>query len=550
MKRWLNIICAVIFFVVCAGIGWFLLQFTESAPPFDYPVWEEGVVVAADGSETSFDVSGMPPALEEGERLRVSLTMPEGRANGDWLIFETAGLECAVFLDGEELWYSNAVQDDETVNMSQAYLPLPEGGGELLEMELRQTGPVAMILPVVRLTADPTDQAGAIAYANHYGIPAGISALALALLCGMFLISLAQRKPNWRLLLPALAAAVLTMNDLALGYGEYFLPAWLQAVASIHWLTFVSPLLLLLYLVLQRDRAFWKNLVLASLWSVLGLGAAYAVSAAHGGYLSRYLSDELVSLQSGYYQGLLSWFTLWLIVINTVLTAWSLMRSMANTETEAQTMALKNQLMLENIQSLEQQLRDNAASQHEISHRLAALDVMLRSGDLEGLTASLSAWKDDNQQASQPRFSDNLTINAILQDAAMRAETAGITFNASALVPQTLAVSDEDLCILLMNMLDNAIEAAGHTPDGQERMIHIQLRSTNGFLAILCENSYDGKVLNDDKGEIISRKSDPRQHGFGLAQMRRIAEKYGSILDIRTNDRLFIVQTALKLPKE
>lgn len=383
--------------MICAGIGWFLLQFTESDPSFDYPLWEEGVIVAAEGSETPFDVSGIPPALEKGERLRVRLTLPEGRENGKWMIFETAELECAVFLDGKELWYSNAVQDDATANMSQSHLPLPAGGGEQLEMELRQTGTVALIPPVVRLSGDPTDQAGAIAYANHYGIPAGITALALALLCSMFLVGLSQQRPNWRLLLPALAAAAWTMNNLAVGYGDYFLPSWLQKVASMTWATFVTPILLLLFLVLQRDRRFWKALALATGWSLLALATAYAVSSAHDGYLSTYLIGIVKDCSQGYYQNLLYWFTLWLILICTVLTAWALMRSMADMAAEAQTVALKNQLMLENIQSLEHQLQETAADQHEVSHRLAALDVMLRAGDLEELERSLSDWKADNQ---------------------------------------------------------------------------------------------------------------------------------------------------------
>ena len=101
MARWLKMICMVIFLAICAGVGWFLLQFTESAPPFDYLVWEEGAVVAADGSETAFDASGIAPQLEEGETLRYALTLPQGRTSGEWLIFETAGLECAAGRRGD-----------------------------------------------------------------------------------------------------------------------------------------------------------------------------------------------------------------------------------------------------------------------------------------------------------------------------------------------------------------------------------------------------------------------------------------------------------------
>ena len=144
----------------------------------------------------------------------------------------------------------------------------------------------------------------------------------------------------------------------------------------------------------------------------------------------------------------------------------------------------------------------------------------------------------------------NGTLNAILQNAAARAETAGIAFQTTVVVPERLPIPDEDLCILLMNLLDNAIEGAARTPADQEKHIRLQMRCTGGHLAIFCENSYDGKIASDHPDHLRSRKGDALLHGFGLAQMRQIAEKYGSILDVRPGDTSFTVQTALLLPKE
>ena len=117
-----------------------------------------------------------------GEAYRFALTLPPDRENGTYLIFETAGLETAVFLDGTEVWRSAAVQDPGTANQSQVHLPLPAGGGERLTAELRPLSDGAILPPILRLSADPADQAGTIAYANYYGLPAGAAALALALL--------------------------------------------------------------------------------------------------------------------------------------------------------------------------------------------------------------------------------------------------------------------------------------------------------------------------------------------------------------------------------
>ena len=112
-----------------------------------------------------------------------------------------------------------------------------------------------------------------------------------------------------------------------------------------------------------------------------------------------------------------------------------------------------------------------------------------------------------------------------------------------------MPVSDEDLCTLLMNLLDNALEGAGRTPEGQRRSICLRMRISGGFLAVLCENSFDGHVETDARGRLRTTKAEPESHGFGMAQMRAVAEKYRSVLDVSYTDTAFTVQIALKLPK-
>lgn len=52
----------------------------------------------------------------------------------------------------------------------------------------------------------------------------------------------------------------------------------------------------------------------------------------------------------------------------------------------------------------------------------------------------------------------------------------------------------------------------------------------------------------DPQGRLQTRKDDPASHGFGLAQMRAVAEKYSSVLDISWTEERFTVQTALQNP--
>ena len=381
MKRLRRIGMILAFLAVCAGALLFLLRFTQSAPAFTCPAWETGAVVSPSGEETPFDPAGLPPDLGEGEAYRFTLTLPAERVEGTYLVFEAAGLAVAAYLDGQEVWRSSSDPAPETANQSQVQLPLPAGGGEALVMEVRPLSALAILPPLARLSADPTDQAGAVAYANYYGLPAGATALALVLLWGLFLLGLSQGKGTWPLLLPTLAAALLTAHRMALGYGNGFLPQPVQALLSAPWLEWVAALALVGFLVLLRERAFWKALGIVTAWSAGGLAVLGVVSHIRGGYLARYLEDLILQIQAGVWSGALYWLIWWLVLVCALLAAWDLARFLGRTQGEARALALKSQLVMENYRALEQKLRESAQLRHGFAHQVTALDAMVQARD-------------------------------------------------------------------------------------------------------------------------------------------------------------------------
>lgn len=549
-QRVLRILCATLFLIICIGVCGFLHLFMTSGSPYVYPAWEEGWIVSADGSERAFDVNALAPALAEGESMHLTLTLPEERSDVQYLIFETGALDISATLDGEEIWHSTNVQQPGAINLSQAQVPLPAGGGETLEMTVAQLSIEGLIPPLVRLSSDPADHTGTIAYANLYGIPAGVSALALVLLIGLFLLGIVQGRVDLRLLLPVLAAAALTGYRLGVGYGEGFLPAAVQAVLVKQWVYAVGLLALILFLALQRGRDFWRTFAIVVVWSTLGCGLMLIYKYPDPESLIAYLRDVAAQVQTGYFGAIFYWLSIWLLLTITLVCGWTFVGRLIRAQKDAYALSLQNQLALENVHALERKMRENAAIQHESLHRLAALDAMLESNDLDALKAHLSEWKQKTARAGQTRYTDNWLINAILQDADNRAAAAGIQFEATVSAPKDLSFPDEDLCILLMNLLDNALEGAAHTPEDADKMIHFQLQCKGGFMAVYCENSFDGTVSVDEHGVLHSRKAHRETHGFGMAQMQAVAERYGSILDISYSDTLFTVQTALKIPKK
>lgn len=463
--------------------------------------WETGAVVSADGSEQAFDPAGRLPSLEEGEFYRFSLTLPEGRARAQRLTFGAEGLELTVYLDGEPVWYSLTAAWMDGARLAPVQLLLPAGGGETLTMVLRPAAESTAVLPPVLRFPVP----------SGYGLPAEMSSRILVLFWGLFLMNMARGTTNRKLLLPLLAVALRTLQQIAIRYQGDALPhAVLSALAS-DWMVILSALAMVLYLALQR-RSFWRAFGIFTAVCMGGLLALSAFSAFQNHTWSGTLVGAAVVLfRRGNVVGLIYWATLWLIVASALLAAWDLARSILRTQRESQALALRNQLIMDNYRALEQKMRESAAS-------------------------------------SPLLYSSNLVVNAILQDAAGRARAAGVSFRVTALVPEELPFPDEDLCALLMNLLDNALEGAARTPEGRERSILFRARIFKGFLVLRCENTFDGYVKTDGQGHLLTIKDEPSSHGFGMAQMRSVAQKYHARLDVDYTGQRFTVQTALQLP--
>ena len=455
MKKLTGWLCLLAFAAVSVGLISFLQLFTADAGTAgsEYIDWQESWIVSSDGSVRSFDMLSGQPELKEGEYIRLSLTLPEGRAEGVYMVFEVTGASIVLKMDGEELYRSSAVQHDGTTGLGQLQLPMPSGGGEELTMELVPLGEMWLFPPMLRLTDDPENMVSTMSYANYYAIPAGAAALATAAalravfagaLVGALPVAAAaadargggpDRLPHLTQLRELLPAGILG-QDLHMGGNAsavHYSRSGLSGAA--------------------RDRAFWRLLGSLSLLSLAALAAVTLAAYLRGGYLARYLQQLMVLVSQGSYSEIFYWVTLWLVAVCTLLGIWELVRYLVAVRTRAHTLELKNALVMDNYRAIEAKLRETAAVRHEFSHRLAALDAMLRSGDMEGLGRSLSEWKHQSE-SPQAVYTHNLTVNAIVQDAAARAESAGVRFDAEISVPERVDIPDEDLCCLLMNMLD------------------------------------------------------------------------------------------------
>lgn len=311
--------------------------------------------------------------------------------------------------------------------------------------------------------------------------------------------------------------------------------------AMLDWMGFTILLAALVLLTLSKERRKMGLL----LWSLLGtLGAVWGVSRFVGTGVLYPLTNPVTAFLGGYPHALYALLCGFIGILSAVQVVVEFVRRLLRRQRRIQAMEHSARVAQEKFEQTQASLRQTAAFRHEWKNHVAALEVLARKEDMGELRDYLSRLNGELEQLSPKIYTANLTVNTILQRFAAQAKKAGVAFRVKAILPEALPIPDEDLCAFLFNLLENALEAAEQTEEGD---IFCSMQVRQQYLAIHCENTYSGALRTTPGGQLLTTKEDPASHGFGVMKMIAIAKKYGSVLDISYDESRFTVMTALKL---
>lgn len=185
---------------------------------------------------------------------------------------------------------------------------------------------------------------------------------------------------------------------------------------------------------------------------------------------------------------------------------------------------------------------------HDMRHHLALIHSFAADGDLQKIKNYLDQIEANIDALTPVRYCKNETVNLILSSFVARAKNENVVLNINANLPKKLTLNDNELCALLSNALENAINAASQMDDEKLRKIYIHAVINGGKLVISTENAYMGKI--EMEGELPKSKSKEAGHGYGIKSMISIVERHGGLYSIETEGGIFILQLMLPLDKE
>ncbi|MBQ6893685.1 MAG: sensor histidine kinase, partial [Clostridia bacterium] len=134
------------------------------------------------------------------------------------------------------------------------------------------------------------------------------------------------------------------------------------------------------------------------------------------------------------------------------------------------------------------------------------------------------------------------SIDAVINRKEKQANAQGILTTISASYNSDICIRNIDVCVILANLFDNAIEACEKVDEVQQRFINFNISSVGTMVVIKIENSYNYELsikLND--GVLATTKTAIDTHGYGLKIVNSIVEKYDGVLETTYDDNKFSV---------
>lgn len=201
--------------------------------------------------------------------------------------------------------------------------------------------------------------------------------------------------------------------------------------------------------------------------------------------------------------------------------------------------AYQRELIETHYQEVENMYRQIRGWRHDYRNHIQMMKVLAANGDMNGIKEYLDMLDTDLNTVDTVVKTGNAMADAILNSKISLARSKQIAVNVDAHIPVKLKMSELDLCCIIGNLFDNAIEASLALPEDQ-RMIRVYMDMKNTQLYISFTNFTAtkkmvkvGKIFRSTKGE---------NHGFGLVRIDNIIERLDGYLSRNSEDGAFTTE--------
>lgn len=339
--------------------------------------------------------------------------------------------------------------------------------------------------------------------------------------------------PGWLLI-----TGIILLFDLffdAEPFGKQWRTAALPGICLWAAQIFDSPFLVhggILYLFLIL---LWKKRESLRLWNGLLTGTAFLIVSAFLWILG---CTELAEMDGGL-RGALLWggilleMTVFLAIEGTL---YSYKKGF-----DFQAEQFRTELLEHNYAEIREIYMDMRGWRHDYHNHMQVMKAQLTMGSLEGIEAYLDKLERELDRVDTLVKSGNLMTDAILNSKLTLARRKDVLVNCTAKLPEQLPVEDVDLCVILGNLLDNAIEGCGRMEKG-DRFLRVYLAVNGNQLYFSVQNSAKEEPDFEERNYITKKRGN---HGLGMKRVKAAVDKYQGYLNLANEPGIFAAEVTM-----
>ena len=204
--------------------------------------------------------------------------------------------------------------------------------------------------------------------------------------------------------------------------------------------------------------------------------------------------------------------------------------------------AYQRELIEIHYAEVENMYRQIRGWRHDYRSHIQVMKAHAAAGDLEAVQAYLDKLDADLTALDPAVRTGNAMVDAILNSKISLARSREISVRADANIPVALRLSELDLCVIIGNLFDNAIEASMALP-APERLIRVYMEIKGAQLYISFTNLTAAGKRKKVSGRFATTKGEG--HGFGLVRIDAIVERLGGWLSRNSEEGAFTTEILL-----
>lgn len=206
---------------------------------------------------------------------------------------------------------------------------------------------------------------------------------------------------------------------------------------------------------------------------------------------------------------------------------------------DRQLQAYQQELIETHYREVDNMYKQIRGWRHDYRNHIQTMKVLASSGDLEGIRSYLDRLDTDLNTVDLAVKTGNAMADAILNSKISLAKSRDIPVQVDAHIPVKLKMSELDLCCIIGNLFDNAIEASLALPP-EERLIRVYMDMKGTQLYLSFTNFTAGGKREKQGGRFLTTKGEG--HGFGLVRIDAIVERLEGYLSRNSEDGAFTTE--------